>query len=144
MCTTGVTAAVENLPGGDPAFEAQWGAAIGLDLNAAPPPSKVRSPWDAAKHGVVGFAFDVAFNTPGEIRVRYTNPGVDEPHFATLNTSGSKVIYWEDVAQGPWVRPPNRVTFSPQQVLSIQFVVPSSDVAPVPFDFCISNLRALH
>ncbi len=139
MCTSGTTAIVAE----EAEFSTKWGAGIALDLNGVGGGS-TKMPYDAAANGVSGFGFTIEFNTPGAVRVNLPTPATEvASHFTEISAAGEHKIMWADVAQGSWIKPPDRVDLDPSSILSIQFQVPSKMGEAVSFDFCISNLTAL-
>jgi hypothetical protein len=69
----------------------------------------------------------------------------DASHFkpVTLSKSNEAVLF-EEAAQGSWVMGTDVVPDVPVNALeSIQFQVSTDEVAPKPFDFCVSNMRVI-
>jgi hypothetical protein len=154
MCTSGVSAKV--VPGSDGmlAWSAIWGNIIGFHLaesGSDPYPANVR-PYDAGAHGITGFAFDIDAVPPGgHIRVGFQTSGT-ENNPAYWGGAGSDVspvfqpghfeMRWRDVG-GPMYLGANAPPFNPAQLVAIQFHVVSSNIAPVPFTFCVNNIMLL-
>jgi hypothetical protein len=138
-CARGVAPQVTNDPGtGSPAYDRQWGALLGIMLY--PPDQGV---FDAQAHGVAGFRVDIAGIAPSDLRVNVvTRETMGNSHFVVLPVpSRDAPILFDEALQGAWV--PNPVPLDTSRLIGIEFHVYTNASAPKPFDFCISNLRAL-
>ncbi len=130
MCTSGRTSAA---PGA-------WGAGIGLELNDLPP----QQPYDTTASGVKGFCFSVTGSTIPSTSIRVAFPTLnnkDNAYFAPVTTTGPHTVLFSSTAQGSWVT--TKAPFEPTKVMLLQFQIPSSPTAPVPWDFCIEGLTAI-
>jgi hypothetical protein len=152
MCTSGVSAQVLPDSTGYPAWSSIWGNVIGFDL--ADPGGfgdPMLGPYDAPAHGITGFAFDIDAVPPGgHIRVSFptAETQLNPAYWGGATTDGSPItipahyeMRWSEIG-GP-VYLPYPPTFDPTRLISITFMVYSNSVAPVPFDFCVNNLRML-
>jgi hypothetical protein len=160
MCTSGTVAKVIPMAGStSPAYSAIWGAGIGFDLNNGGTDDGglgVKQPYDATANGVTGFAFDITGNVPvgGQMRVELPTSeimgttdikaaywGGATANLSPFNKMGTYSFKWADVG-GPMYEA-NPTMFNPAKILSMQFHVVANTSSTVPYDFCITHLRAL-
>jgi hypothetical protein len=153
MCTSGTAAKVI-----DTASAAVWGAGIGFDLNnagAADGGPGEKLPWDATAHDVTGFAFHV--DRPpvgGQLRVELPTSaavgttdvkpaywGGATANLSPVNVGGDYAFHFTDVGGPSDLAAPT--PFDKTKILSMQFHVVSNTTSVIPFDYCISNVRAL-
>jgi hypothetical protein len=130
MCTSGQTSTAAGA----------WGAGIALELNDGPP----QQPYDTTAHGVKGFCFDLSGSTIPSTTIRVAFPtqdNNDNAYFEAVSTPGVHSVLFTDIAQGSWVT--TKTPFEPTKVMLLQFQIPSSTTAPVPWDFCIDGLTAI-
>ena len=130
MCTSGQTSMS---PGA-------WGAGLGLELNDGPP----QMPYDTLAMGVTGFCFTLSGPTIPSTSLRVAFPTrnhQDDPYFTAVTTPGQHSVTLAESAQGSWVTTPS--AFEANLVTLLQFQIPSSAIAPVPWDFCVEGLTAL-
>jgi hypothetical protein len=130
MCTSGQTSSAAGA----------WGAGIALELNDGPP----QQPYDTVANGLKGFCFVLSGATIPSTMVRVAFPtqdNNDNAYFEAVSTPGQHTVLFSDIAQGSWVTTPS--PFEPTKVMLIQFQIPSSTTAPVPWDFCIEGLTAV-
>jgi hypothetical protein len=130
MCTSGHTSTASGA----------WGAGIGLELNDGPP----QMPYDTTAHGVVGFCFNLSGTTIPSTTIRVAFPtqnNNDNAYFSAVSTPGQHTVLFSDTAQGSWVTA--KSAFEPKAVMLLQFQIPSSTSASVPWDFCIDGLTAI-
>jgi hypothetical protein len=147
VCTKGVAPKVINGSDGMPAYSLQWGAGIALDLNSTGGEMAVKNDFNATAAGVKGFMFDIITNTtppqPADVRVNIkTKATGDNSHFVTamLPAANFQVLFSEAL-QGSWVMPPT--TLTQDAIESIQFQVYTNATLEKPYDFCVSNMRAI-
>jgi hypothetical protein len=130
ICTSGMTSDATGA----------WGAGIGLELSDGPP----QQPYDTVASGVKGFCFQLsgASIPTTSIRVAFpTQDNNDNAYFEGVTTPGMHTVLFSDTAQGSWVTSP--VAFEPTKVMLMQFQIPSSPTAPIPWDFCVSGVTAI-
>jgi hypothetical protein len=138
-CARGIATQVSVDPvTGFPAYDLQWGVLLGIRLYQ--PGLEV---FDAKAYGVGGFLVDIAGVAPGDLRVNVvTLETVGTAHFVTLPTQQrDAAILFDQAQQGAWI--PNPVPLDTSRITGIEFHVYTNANAPQPFDFCISNLRAI-
>jgi hypothetical protein len=164
MCTKGTAAVVIKDATMAFAYSAIWGAGIGFDLNNAGTDdggTGAKGAWDATAHNVVGFSFTI--DTPptgGQMRVEFpTNaiPGTTDINSAywggatmglsPFNKGGDYSFMFDDVPAGNGVGGPMYLTgatpFDRTKIQSMQFHVVTNTSSAIPFEYCISNLKAL-
>jgi hypothetical protein len=130
MCTSGHTSMATGA----------WGAGIGLELNDGPP----QMPYDTTAHNVVGFCFQLSGATIPSTSIRVAFPtknNNDNAYFSAVTTTGQHTVLFSDTAQGSWVT--TKSAFEPNAVMLLQFQIPSSTTASIPWDFCIEGLTAI-
>jgi hypothetical protein len=138
-CARGIaTAVIADPVTGIPAYDRQWGVLIGIRLYQ--PGLEV---FDAKAYDLDGFLVDIAGVAPGDLRVNVvTLETIGTAHFVTLPTQQrDAAILFHQAQQGAWV--PNPVPLDTSRIIGLEFHVYTNAVAPQPFDFCISNLRAM-
>jgi hypothetical protein len=158
MCTKGIAAKVGMDAAGMTAYSAIWGTGIGFDLNNGGTDdggTGQKLPWDATAHGVTGFSFHIE-GPPlgGQMRVEFpTSVAIGTTDInaaywggATMNlspftTSGDYSFRWAQVGGPSYLATP--MPFDNTKILSMQFHVVTNTSSTIPFDYCISNLRAL-
>ena len=134
------------------AWPSIWGNIIAFDLATPDPgPTAVVGPYDAPAHGITGFAFDVdAVPDGGHLRVLFATPG-NENHPAywlgaandvsPVFNPGHYEMRWPEIGGPIWYADPP--PFDPTKIEWIAFDIVSTDAAPVPFDFRLTNLALL-
>jgi hypothetical protein len=130
MCTSGMTSSATGA----------WGAGVALELNDGPP----QMPYDTTAHSVNGFCFALSGSTIPSTTIRVAFPtqnNNDNAYFEAVSTPGQHTVLFSDTAQGSWVT--QKSAWEPTKVMLIQFQIPSSPTAPVPWDFCIEGLTAI-
>ena len=130
MCTSGQTSSASGA----------WGAGIALELSDGPP----QQPYDTTAHGVVGFCFQLSGPTIPSTTIRVAFPtkdNNDNAYFEAVSTPGMHSVLFSDTAQGSWVT--TKAAFEPTKVMLMQFQIPSSTTAAVPWNFCVDGLTAL-
>jgi hypothetical protein len=94
-------------------------------------------------HGVKGFCFQLSGTKipPTGIRVAFTTKNNnDSAYFKAVSTLGQNTVLFSEIAQATWQ---TKKTWEPTLVMLLQFQIPSSTTAPVPWDFCIEGLTAI-
>jgi hypothetical protein len=130
MCTSGTTSTANGA----------WGAGIAFELNDGPP----QMPYDTTAHGVLGFCFVLTGPTIPSTTIRVAFPtqdNNDNAYFEAVSTAGTHSVLFSDTAQGSWVTATS--AFEPTKVTLVQFQIPSSTTAPVPWDFCVEGVTAI-
>ncbi len=137
MCTSGTTAAPANAE----ETATKWGAGIGLFLNQDAD-TEARQPLGLLGLDFVGIRFTLESNVPG-IRVNFPiNAAEDTAHMAPDEfASGTHVVYFTDAISPPW--DPTPVPLKPEQIVSVQFQVPTEIGVSRAFEYCISDLALL-
>jgi hypothetical protein len=148
MCTTGVAARIINLVTvAMPDYNSITGAGIAFNFNLADM-TATPLPYNATANQVSGIAFDIDTVPISGLRVQFpTSEASFYPPFwggfqqVSPVKPGHNEIRWSTVT-GPFydVTAP---AFDPTAVYRVEFLVPSSVTAAIPFSFCISNLTAL-
>jgi hypothetical protein len=160
MCTTGTVAKTIPMAGStSPAYSAIWGAGIGFDLNNGGTDdggTGIKQPYNATANGVTGFAFDITGSVPvgGQMRIEFPTAkivgttdinaaywGGATAGLSPFNKAGTYSFHWADVGGPMYLASPT--PFDPTTILSMQFHVVANTSSTVPYDFCVTNLRAL-
>ena len=158
MCTSGTVAKVVPMAGSTtPAYSAIWGAGIGFDLNNAGNDGGTgKNAWSATEHGVTGFSFHIDMPpVGGQMRVEFpTNAalgttdinaaywGGSGANLSPINTGGDYMFTFDQVGGPNYLTSP--MPFDKTKILSMQFHVVAGTSSTIPFNYCISNLKALH
>lgn len=133
-----------------------WGAAIGMNLNQPKDPVtgmgvEKALPFDASS--LKGFSFDVSGTTvpaPKDLRFKVENASGEFCNVPTVKVkTGPNVYLFTDLVSECYkivMDPPNPNADQASvksSLLKISWQVVTNTTAAVPFDFCISNVRAL-
>jgi hypothetical protein len=134
MCTRGTT--VQVMSQSD--WQTHWGAGVGIDLNNVGGTKQV---FDAVAAGVRGFCFVLSGATIPPLHVNMPSDQniTDNWYFKTVSTPGVQQVLFTDLSQQTRTATP----FDPSKLWSVQFLIPASMSAAVPWDFCIEGLTAL-
>jgi hypothetical protein len=124
-----------------------WGAAIGLNLNQAIDPTSEEPsdplPFDAATKGVTGFAFEITGEAvPTSLRFAVEGPSAEYcTTSATPVKVGANSFSFGKLVTECWTTG----GYSPtgDDLLKLKWWVVTNAASTVPFDFCVSNVRAL-
>jgi hypothetical protein len=153
MCATGTAAMVVAGAAGALDYDNVWGAGIALDLNNSGGANAAKLPYDAVANGVKGFSFVFENRlTPAPVtfsmRVEFPTMPAPAAAFWAGNLDqpspvmpGLNVVHWADV-KGPFYNAA-APAFDPTKIMSIQFHIYTGGGGARPFNFCISNLKAL-
>lgn len=124
-----------------------WGAGIGLNLNQALDPQTMLGreprPYDAS--ALQGFAFDLSgAAVPSSLRFRLeTTLG----EFCTPPSRpvrvGANVFTFDDLLQDCWHLGGISAQAAKSGIISLGWQVVTNAATSVPFDYCVSNVRAL-
>jgi hypothetical protein len=154
MCTSGVIARwIAGSYGLTPDYSPGWaGIVLELDMPDWPEPRASMTPsagraYDAAAHGVTGFAFDIDSEpAPGAgILATVIGPRESSPASRPIYWGGARLdaspvhaghneFPWSDVGPG---------SFDGSRLFRIGFLVSGNDASAVIYNFCINNLTAL-
>jgi len=149
ICVGGTVEKVLDIVGspGTPDYGTMWGAGVAFNFVQD---GAHRLPYDASANRVIGIAFDIDRVPQRGLRVeilpeaRPSEPAVwqasPSPSFASPVQAGRNRVLFEDAAALPFYT--NQSALDPRRILSVQFHVPTNNVAS-NFDFCISNLTLL-
>jgi len=130
-----------------------WGAAIGMNLNQAIDPVTEMggdpAPYDASAYK--GFAFVIDGNTvpaPGSFRFKVENAAGEYCNTKDLKIKvGVNTVLFSDLTTECWMPTATSVKANTPAVqstlLKISWQVVTNTSATVPFDFCVSDIRAL-
>ena len=131
-----------------------WGAAIGMNLNqpidaATGEGVKDTLPYDAT--ALKGFAFVIDGNTvpaPGSFRFKVENAAGEYCNTSALKIKvGVNTVLFSDLTTECWMPTDMSVKADTPSVqstlLKISWQVVTNTSATVPFDFCVSDIRAL-
>jgi hypothetical protein len=130
MCTSGTTSMATGA----------WGAGIALELNDGPP----QMPFDTVAAHMTGVCFQLTGKTIPTTTVRVAFPtkdNNDNAYFEAVSSVGQHSVLFSKIAQGSWVTSPQ--SFEPSAVMLMQFQIPSSTTASIPWDFCVEGLTAI-
>jgi hypothetical protein len=126
-----------------------WGAAIGMNLNQ-PRALETPIPFDAS--ALSGFSFELSgSNVPTPGRFRFQVESASEQMFCNVAklTPGVNVVLFRDLvtecfSQAAHPEAPRQTADSERSSLvKISWHVLTNTTAEVPYDFCVSNVRAL-
>ena len=133
VCARGTAPRVELGPDGVPAYAIQWGFGLGLNLNQG-------LPWNAANQCVRGFLIDIGGTAPATLRINVVTSKTNGiSHFVEVPLGQNAVVDFATIRQGNWVA--NPTPFDATQITDLQFHVFTNEQAPVPYDFCVYNIR---
>lgn len=128
-----------------------WGAAIGLNLNQtideATGMGSAAAPFDASS--LKGFAFEISGTTvpaPTALRFKVEDSSGEYCNIATHQVKvGVNSFEFADLVKECWKPPTPPVTAvgAKAGLIKIAWQVVTNDKGTVPFDFCVSNVRAL-
>ena len=145
-CAQGFVGRVELGPDGLPAYAIYWGAALGFNLyqevgfDAA-------MPYDAAAHGVSGFAFVVKGPNPlpagGELRFTVKVAGDPHAYCAKIPSVGDNAFHLRELHQDCWNFDVTAPTPDPTQLEALHWQYVTNLAQGYRFDLCIAELSAL-
>jgi hypothetical protein len=153
MASTACTTKMFTAPATD-CYGEYWGAAIGMNLNQSidttltPPAGGTPAPYDASS--LKGFAFVVSGNTvpaPSAFRFKVEDGTTEFCNPATIKIKvGTNIVMFSDLISQCWMTStppaPNAETVK-SHLIKISWQVVTNASSTVPFDFCISDVRAL-
>jgi hypothetical protein len=136
ICVTGTS---KRVVGGD--FTTYWGARLVIQLNNDGAATAL--PYDAIAQGVEGFKFTLSGAVmPAEIRPTLFNTASDTQYCKRICASGAQSILITEATVDCWDGE-SAVTPAGTSLERLEFSVPSSASADVPFDFCIEGFTAI-
>ena len=124
-----------------------WGAAIGLNLNQAIDPTTMMgadpAPYDAS--AIKGFAFEITgAAVPTSLRFKVENASGE---FCTPPAKpvklGANTFMFSDLITQCWKAGGMTAETGKSNLLKIAWQVVTNDKSTVPFDYCVTNVRAL-
>jgi hypothetical protein len=153
ICIQGAAAKVDMMctpvaPATD-CYGTYWGAAIGLNLNQPIDPATEMGadpmPFDAVAAGIKGFAFDITGDgVPGPGALRFKIEDANGEYCTTSSTPvalGPNTFTLDQLVTECWT---TGGTPSPATgLLKIAWQVVTNASSEVPFNFCVSNVRAV-
>jgi len=153
-CISGTAAKVDltctPVPPATDCYGTFWGAAIGLNLNQPIDPvtnEGVDPPlaYDATANRVTGFAFMVdGPMVPTGMRFKVENASTEFCTPTAKNIkSGANTYKFEDLVSECWTTGGTSAATAKSGLIKIAWHVVTNDSATIPFDFCISDIRAL-
>jgi hypothetical protein len=150
-CITGTAAMVEmpctiEAPATD-CYGTYWGAAIGLNLNQPIDETTMMGadpmPYDAS--ALTGFAFELTgAMVPTSLRFKVED-GTTEycTAAATPIKAGANTVTFDKLVTECWAAGGTPATGATSSLLKISWQVVTNAMSTVPFDFCVSEVRAL-
>ena len=138
MCTSGTTA----LPANDAELASKWGAGIGVFLNQDPDTSN-KLTLGGLGLDIVGVRFELTSDDVPGILVNFPMDSTeDRAHMAPDELGpGTHTIYFDDAISPYW--DPDPVPLKPEQIISVQFQVPTEVGVSRGFHFCVEDLTLL-
>jgi hypothetical protein len=158
-CMKGIAAKVimpcTIVPPATDCYGTYWGAAIGFNLNQPNDPVTMMGgtpvPFDAS--AITGFAFDIGPGTDGVMTVPLPSQfrfNIEDAttQYCTASAKGvapgPNIKHFTDVESMCYAMTPGPMATTIQKgVVKISWQVVTNTGSTVPFDFCISNVRAL-
>ncbi|RYZ06678.1 MAG: hypothetical protein EOO73_15380 [Myxococcales bacterium] len=159
VCISGVAAKVDLMctkPAGMDCYGLYWGAAIGLNLNqpnvddpANPGMMIGGDPMAYDASAITGFAFTIdGTKVPTSLRFKVESGTPDAPvEYCTPTAKAVKLgensYLFSDLLTECWKTGGMPATGAKNALYKIAWQVVTNDKATVPFDYCVSNVRAL-
>lgn len=139
ICVNGSTATVV---GGD--FGTYYGSGLGVSLNQAEGTNTTAGPYDATAHGLLGFSFTITGATvPPTLSVSLKLVGSNVAYCKLLSGGGPATVLLSEVQADCTGAAPGGGLPSGAAIEALQWHIGGAQDAPVPFDFCVTNLAAL-
>jgi cellulose 1,4-beta-cellobiosidase len=135
MCLTGATSI----------DAAAFGAGLGVELDATGGASPVKSPFDAAAAGIVGFEIAITGTSNVGLRLSFTaDPTVSASQpFVDLPGAGTyQVLLADAVVPGNFSDATAGARVDPKAIYAVELAVPRTDVVAT-YDYCITRLRPI-
>jgi hypothetical protein len=124
-----------------------WGAAIGLNLNQPLDPVTMMGieplPYDAS--ALTGFAFTISGDiVPASLRFKVEGSAIDYcTRPSTPIVIGMNSIYFNQLVSECWTTGGVSAESAKSALIRIAWQVVTNADSTVPFDFCVSDIRAL-
>jgi hypothetical protein len=151
VCIKGEAAKVNMMctpePPATDCYGTYWGAAIGLNLNQPIDPTTMMGadpqPYDAATMGIKGFTFEINGATvPTSLRFKVEDASGEYcTTSATPVVLGANTFTFDQLVTECWTT--GGTPASGNGLLKIAWQVVTNATGAVPFDFCVSNVRAV-
>jgi len=151
VCIKGTAAKVDLMcdpvPPATDCYGTFWGAAIGLNLNQPIDPTTGMGsdpmPFDAAAAGIKGFTFEISGdNPPTSLRFKVEDSSGEYcTTSATPVKVGANTFTFDQLVTQCWTTGGTPSTGN--GLLKIAWQVVTNSSSAVPFDFCVSNVRAV-
>ena len=162
-CITGTAAKVDVMstpcatkmftPPATDCYGEYWGAAIGLNLNQPIDPVSMEGvdpplTFDAGLKGITGFAFEITgAKVPTSLRFKVENASGEFCNLATKPLlKGANSIKFADLHAECWemmAKTNPTAETAKTDLIKIAWQVVTGPTAAVPFEYCVSNVRAL-
>jgi hypothetical protein len=150
-CITGTAAKVEMPctiePPATDCYGTFWGAAIGLNLNQPIDMTTMMGadpmPYDAS--ALTGFAFEITgAAVPTSMRFKVED-GTNEYCTSAMVPikAGANQVTFEQLVTECWMAGGTPATGAKSSLIKISWQVVTNAMSTVPFDFCVSNVRAM-
>ena len=133
-----------------------WGAAIGLNLNQPIDPVSMKGvdpplTFDAAAKGVTGFAFEISGEVvPTSLRFKVENATGEFCNIGAVKAvvKGANSFKFADLHTKCWEKKETAMMNPTAEtgntnLIKIGWQVVTNTTSTVPFDYCVSNIRAL-
>lgn len=123
-----------------------WGGGIGVGLNETGGMASEKLAYDAAGHGVIGFAIEISGDTGGnELRVGFTGsaaPSGPSPFVAVPGPGSYEIMLADALVPESWMLPESGTSPDPSAIYDVQVQI-AADAVAGPFDFCITSLTPI-
>ncbi|HVJ19317.1 MAG TPA: hypothetical protein VM686_28050 [Polyangiaceae bacterium] len=150
-CITGTAAKVDMMctiePPATDCYGTFWGAAIGLNLNQPIDMSTMEGadpmPYDAT--ALTGFAFEITGSmVPASLRFKVEDGTNEYCTPATVPVkAGANTVSFEQLVTNCWTKGGTPASGAKSSLLKVSWQVVTNAMSTVPFDFCVSNVRAM-
>jgi hypothetical protein len=139
LCTSGT--AIQTVG----AASQDWGAGIGLEMDDVPAEGG-QQPFNVTAAGIKGFCFILSGSTIPSTSIRVaavTSENQDWAPYESVTAPGMQTVLFSDMAQAPNTAASHIMTLDLTKVKVIQWQIPASSSAAVPWDFCIQGVTAI-
>lgn len=125
-------------------YEQFWGAEVGLNLNQA---TMNGTPVTFNASALQGFSFEISGDVvPGPAGLRFQVEGPDGKfcnYSAVKIKVGVNTVLFSDLATNCWTSGPDTAERAKSALISIEWMIVTNASSVVPFDLCVSNVRAV-